>query len=530
MDRSRAHRASESRGGERIARTAGWAVLGAACILFALSVWSDGASAVIVHLSSGRRISYQPVRNPLAQRLSGRLAKPLAKGNPVTYHGGPVMTSNTNYTFYWSPGGAAAYPAGYQEGVDTYLERLAHDSGTGQNVDSVAAQYTNAAGEAAAYDSHFAGAIIDTDPYPANGCTASAICLTDEQIQAELTRYITANGLPSDLSHEYFVLTPPEVGSCFEASSLECSANTESAAYCAYHGYIPDGSGVIVYADDPYSPGVAGCDNGEHPSGSIAEGELQAGLSHEHNESITDPELDAWYGSEGEEIGDKCRTFVAATEFGTPLGTAPDGAPYNQVVDGGLYWYQQEWSNITSSCEQRLALPAPTVSKLAPKKGVAAGGTPVTIDGTGFTGATAVMFGPSPAKSFKVNSAKSITATAPAGSTGVADVRVVDEGGTSPVSAGDRFTYGSPTVTGVSPSSGPVAGGEPVSVSGSGFALGSGTVFDFSKSPAIGVDCTSSTLCTMTTPPAAKARTVDVSATSDGKKSKKSAADRYRYS
>jgi hypothetical protein len=498
-------------------------------MLFVLAAWSDGASAVIVHLSNGRRVSYQPVHGTLGAPLVERAAKPLAKENPVIYHGGPVMTSNTNYTFYWSPGGAAAYPAGYEAGVDTYLERLAHDSGSNQNVDSVAAQYTNAAGEAAAYDSQFAGAIIDTDPYPANGCTASAICLTDEQIQAELTKYITANGLPSDLSHEYFVLTPPEVGSCFEASSTECSANTESPAFCAYHGYIADGSGVIVYANDPYSPGVAGCDNGEHPSESIAEGELQGGLSHEHNESVTDPELDAWYGTEGEEIGDKCRTFVASTEFGTPLGTAPDGAPYNQVVDGGLYWYQQEWSNLTLSCEQRLARPAPAVSKLAPKKGPAAGGTPLTISGTGFAGATGVMFGPNPAKSFKVTSATSITATAPAGSTGVADVRVVSEGGTSPVTIGDRFTYGSPTVTGLIPSSGPVAGGNTVSVSGSGFALGAATVFAFNKASATAVNCTSSSLCTISAPASAKALTADVRATSDGKKSKKSAADRYTY-
>ena len=41
--------------------------------------------------------------------------------------------------------------------------------------------------------------------------------------------------------------------------------------------------------------------------------------------------------------------------MGTPLGTAPNGAMYNQVINGHFYWYQEEWSNQTHSCLQRLA-------------------------------------------------------------------------------------------------------------------------------------------------------------------------------
>ena len=31
-----------------------------------------------------------------------------------------------------------------------------------------------------------------------------------------------------------------------------------------------------------------------------------------------------------------------------PLGTASNGAKYNQVINGHFYWYQQEWSNQTN--------------------------------------------------------------------------------------------------------------------------------------------------------------------------------------
>ena len=148
-----------------------------------LATGASNASAVIVQLSSGRTVSYQPVRGVAAARSP---LQPFAATENLIYHGGPVMTSNTNYAFYWAPSGSPAYPAGYQAGVNRYLEDLAHDSGGNQNVDSVATQYTNGSGEVVDYDSHFAGAIVDTDPYPKNGCKKAAICLTDAQLQAEL--------------------------------------------------------------------------------------------------------------------------------------------------------------------------------------------------------------------------------------------------------------------------------------------------------------------------------------------------------
>ncbi len=117
-----------------------------------------------------------------------------------------------------------------------------------------------------------AGAIIDTDPYPANGCTRATICLTDAQLQAELTSYIDAHGLPHDLTHEYFMLTPPGVESCFEASGRECSAGSSKPVYCAYHGNIPLAGGEIIYANDPYVTGGMGCDDGNHPNGKPSDG------------------------------------------------------------------------------------------------------------------------------------------------------------------------------------------------------------------------------------------------------------------
>jgi hypothetical protein len=502
------------------------ALLAAVIAAVASALGAGTASAVIVQLANGKPISYQPLKgavSPLSSSVPGGPAA--AASSNLIYHGGPVMTSNTNYTFYWEPSGSPAYPAGYQEGVNRYLEDLAHDSGGNQNVDSVATQYTNGSDEPVAYNSHFAGAIIDTDPYPKNGCKKAPICLTDAQLEAELSSYIAAHALPRDLAHEYFMLTPPGVEDCFEATGPECSAGSTSPYYCAYHNSFESGGGVIVYANDPYVTGNSGCDDGEHPNESPSDGALQGGLSHEHNESITDPELNAWYGPEGDENGDKCRTFQDATEFGTPLGTAPDGSRYNQLIDAHEYWYQQEWSNEGSTCKQRFAVTGPAVTKLAPIKGPA--NTIVKITGSGFTGASAVHFGTQSA-SFTVVSSTKITATAPAQAVGTVDVTVTNAAGTSAISTADHFKY-APGVTAVTPNKGTTAGGTSVTVTGSGFALGSATIFKFGAAKATSVSCSSSTTCTMHTPPHAAA-TVDVKATVAGIASAKSAGDQFTYS
>jgi hypothetical protein len=84
---------------------------------------------------------------------------------------------------------------------------------------------------------------------------------------------------------------------------------------------------------------------------------------------------------------------------------------------------------------------APNVASVSPTSGPAAGGTTVTINGTGFTGASAVDFGSTPASSFTVNAAGTqITAVDPAGS-GTVDVTVITSGGTSATSPADQFSY-----------------------------------------------------------------------------------------
>ncbi len=170
----------------------------------------------------------------------------------------------------------------------------------------------------------------------------------------------------------------------------------------------------------------------------------------------------------------------------TPTGTSPTGG-------ADRYSYR----------------PAPTVTKLSAKSGPAVGGTSVTITGDDFTGTTKVEFGNVAVTPLSV-SESTITVLSPANAGGTADVRVTTLSGTSPITTKDHFKY-IPSVEGVSPGSGPVAGGTSVTITGSGFAIGtSATAFKFGKAKVTAEECTSTTTCTVTAPGAKTAGTVTV--------------------
>ena len=312
-----------------------------------LAAMASSSSALVV-TRGGKQFGIQPTAH--FKRAHHLFSEAKA---PLEYLGGPVMPETTVYVIFWDPAGVAPYAAGYTSGVTEYFNDLAHDSGLHTNVQSVSEQYGDSEGHKAAYKVAFGGEILDTDKLPKNKCTAAAICLDSAQLEKEVAKVVRKHKLPTDLKHIYFLMKGPGMEDCFAPHGTECSANTSSPAYCAYHSFISTKTGPIVWANDPYVyEGL--CDEaGRHPRNTPGDAALLGGLSHEYNEALTDPQLNAWTGTEGE-IGDECRTFVESSEFGPVLGFALDGSPYNQVINGHQYDYQQEWSNLGNECRQRL--------------------------------------------------------------------------------------------------------------------------------------------------------------------------------
>jgi len=477
---------------------------------------------------------------------------------PLNRQEGQVMPTTTTYFAYWDPKGAPAFPAGYQSGITAFFKGLEHDNGTDQNFYSVLAQY------GLKYETHFGKAITDKHAYPAetSECAKrpSTLCVSLVQIKEELRGLVKEGKLPGqqfappsasiipEPTHAYFVLLPPGVSAC-DATRTEPGGTTHvgigcsSVEYCADHEFVfnsEDEAGSVVYAVMPYQPGVKGCDTPQHPNG-IFDDEL-AVMEHEFTEMITNPFSIGWENTSPqapEEVADICddkqwsfgnQAFAEKMEWGTPLGTAPNGALYNQVIDGHDYYLKQMYSNETETCVQRKALP-PVVKKLSTVTGPQTGGTSVTITGLNFKApdVTGVKFGNAPAASFTVTSATSLKAVSPASSPGSVDITLTNAAGQSVAVSADTFTFTPPpTVSSVTPNTGPAAGKTSVTVKGLNFLLGK-TTFKFGTAKATSVNCTSTTECTMLSP-AHAAGTVDVIATANKLNSPVVAGDKYTYS
>ncbi len=143
--------------------------------------------------------------------------------------------------------------------------------------------------------------------------------------------------------------------------------------------------------------------------------------------------------------------------------------------------------------------PPPSVSSVNPSTGPVAGGTSVTVNGSGFANNATVSFGGTAATNVQVTSGTAISCKTPAHGAGQVAVAVTNPDAQSGVLA-NGFTYQNPTpaITSLDPAGGSTAGGTVVTIHGTNFV--SGATVTFGGTPATGVTFGASTSLTATAP------------------------------
>jgi len=324
----------------------------------------------------GKPVFHPRVRNALGlvppANSSGKFtAQPdVASGapTPVTYHGGSVMAGGiTMHLIFWTggtnpfQGQPPSAPANYVGMASQLYTDVAHDSLGTSNVFSVLPQFAQGTTPGGitpgrysiAFNSANANDVImDNNPYPpvADQCASpddTAICVTDGQVQSEVDSVITSHGGARGLHDIWMVFLPPGVDECITAGV--CGTN----AFGGYHSVSDVGHGPTIYSVivDPIISGKVspGADPQGYPDAEVT---LDVAV-HETVEAMTDPEGLGWMDPNGFEVADKCEF---GPQWGTPLGFAPDSSPFNQVINGHQYLFQQMWSNDDNACVQRTSL------------------------------------------------------------------------------------------------------------------------------------------------------------------------------
>jgi hypothetical protein len=302
------------------------------------------------------------------------------EGEPLSYGNGPVVHNSASYALYWDahPGEITGE---WERLISGFLQNAGAASGALSNDFAVITQYHDTTGAKAAYEQTFRGAYTDTDAFPSSGnCNEGSICLTDAQIRAELTKYISALGLPTGLNPSsgptpiYYVFTPPNVTVCLEGSGEHghCSSPSSAHPLCSYHSFIPGGGqlpSTVLYAVEPWTAGNYGtgelsevsgtnCQDGtgtiQEPNqvGLGREGRYGAGLADliinnvadEALSTITNPLFTAWHETgNADEVVDKCRNYFLGNELLESPGTATDpktkaGSAHNQTIGTNPYY------------------------------------------------------------------------------------------------------------------------------------------------------------------------------------------------
>lgn len=156
-----------------------------------------------------------------------------------------------------------------------------------------------------------------------------------------------------------------------------------------------------------------------------------------------------------------------------------------------------------------------TISDVTPRAGPVAGGTEVTITGSGFPASPEVTFGLAPAAAVFPDSDTQVRAVTPPGAAAeTVAISVFDAGAGVTCTAADAFTYELPppppdcAITAVCPDEGDPAGGETVTISGTDFRDPPRVFFGSAESPQ--VTLVSAQAVEAEAPPVGGPTTVDV--------------------
>jgi hypothetical protein len=253
-------------------------------VMLALAV--TAVAAVATASAAGPSINAGPQAGTVWERghQTASAHKAHTSSPNLIYHGGPVRTSATDvYPIFWGTSWPS-YSGDEISGINGFYTAVGNSSYAGTNT-----EYTDSSGGhvSSAVSAHTA--VIDASQAVSRAPQTS-------QILAEVAK----------------VYPNPKAGAYYPVYVDQPRGH---AGYCAWHssGQI---NGVTVQFGFFFKlDGDPGCDpqstNSSQSEGLAALGNVSG---HELSEMLTDPQLNAWYDSQGEENADKC-----AWTFGSKL-------------------------------------------------------------------------------------------------------------------------------------------------------------------------------------------------------------------
>lgn len=286
-------------------------------VLILLVVFTSvSSSAPALHRNYRRRVS---VPHQALLRAQHNFAATRSDTDNLVYHRGPVLADTMDvYVIFWEPLGSSV-SRHYNDLILRYFRDVGASPLYHNNI-----QYKARKNQIIS-DAVLAGSWVDSTAYPAK-------TISNQQIQGEISHAIDVNGWESGRKDVFFIF--------FASGENICNARLCGAdKFCSYHAFSPDSGtpyAAILYIDSDASH----CNVPFSPNNDLAADNAINMASHEQMEIATDPFLNAWYDTSGNEIGDKC-----FWKFGDVVSGGGD-----VLWNGHAYLVQMEWDNAKDDC------------------------------------------------------------------------------------------------------------------------------------------------------------------------------------
>jgi len=303
------------------------------------------------HVDNPGQTPMDPVPNPQShsgdptealQVVPGPIGEAVVTGNGINYHGGPVMkgTPNVYVIWYGNWNGTGSNTAATRSLIEHFLSTIG-----GSALERVNSTYGDNAGNVTG-NVRFGGSTI----------TSSSTNLSDASLRTTVSNAISSGRLPRDSNGVYFVLSSSNIN---ETSGF-CTQ------YCGFHTHATLGGTDIKYS---FVGNVDRCPSGcesqrtgpNSPAANVGGADGMANvISHELEEAISDPDLNAWFDANGEENADKCNFNFGATSTctSTSICSAAGKAAasrFNQSFGNNNWLLQQNRRNSGGgACAQHL--------------------------------------------------------------------------------------------------------------------------------------------------------------------------------
>jgi hypothetical protein len=249
--------------------------------------------------------------------------KKTGAGSQILYHGGPVMLGTVNvYAVYY---GSFALDA--TSIIDTFLENVGGSAAFDVNTTYYDAQGNHIRGTL----SYSPSRNSYTDNYSQGRKVVNGFPVS------ELQSVLQSGHLPTDANGIYILMISPDV-------------NVPSDFYCGYHTHstsIVSGTDIkYAVIPEPSGPNYQSCSGNlitfkdtTSPNNDIGADSVTDTAMHEISETVTDPDLNAWFTHNGLEVGDLCN-FIYGQTF-----LAPNGSHADHVFGKNDYLVQTIWEN-----------------------------------------------------------------------------------------------------------------------------------------------------------------------------------------